>query len=168
VDAGSWLPLDTKSANFDNIADAQALSPTLLESYLNAAAAISRLAVGDRHARPVDSVYTSAGYVSQHPWNHVEGAPFGTRGGMVVEHVFPADGEYVRSRPRLRVKRTVRGHRFLRQRRAHAPAEYEPGPAGGADGRRGRSIGPSHQSRRPTAIAAAFVRVDGPYKDGSP
>jgi hypothetical protein len=23
VDAGSWLPLDTKSANFDNIADAQ-------------------------------------------------------------------------------------------------------------------------------------------------
>src|SRR5262249_30147103 len=36
VDAGNWLPLDTKSANFDNIADAQALSPTLLEAYLNA------------------------------------------------------------------------------------------------------------------------------------
>lgn len=30
VTAGDWLPLDTKSANFDNIADAQALSPTLL------------------------------------------------------------------------------------------------------------------------------------------
>ena len=43
VDAGHWLPLDTKSANFDNIADAQALSPTLLEGYLNAADAISRL-----------------------------------------------------------------------------------------------------------------------------
>jgi hypothetical protein len=33
VDAGSWLPLDSKSANFDNIADAQALSPTLLEAH---------------------------------------------------------------------------------------------------------------------------------------
>src|SRR5206468_4074381 len=53
VDAGSWLPLDTKSANFDNIADAQALSPTLLEAYLNAASAISRMAVGDRSAPTV-------------------------------------------------------------------------------------------------------------------
>ena len=33
VDAAEYLPLDTKSANFDNIADAQLLSPTLLESY---------------------------------------------------------------------------------------------------------------------------------------
>ena len=30
VDAGEWLPQDQKSANFDNIADVQALSPTLL------------------------------------------------------------------------------------------------------------------------------------------
>src|SRR5689334_10638623 len=95
VDAGNWLPLDQKSANFDNIADAQALSPTLLESYLNAAAAISRMAVGDRHAPTIDVTYSNAGYVSQHPWDHIEGAPFGTRGGMVVDHVFPADGEYV-------------------------------------------------------------------------
>ena len=95
VDAGHWLPLDTKSANFDNIADAQALSPTLLEGYLNAADAISRLALGDRQAPPVDSTYSSPGYVSQHPWDHVEGAPYGTRGGMVVNHVFPADAEYV-------------------------------------------------------------------------
>ena len=32
VDAGDWLPLDQMSANFDNIADAQTLSPMLLES----------------------------------------------------------------------------------------------------------------------------------------
>ncbi len=25
---------------------------------------------------------------------HVEGAPFGTRGGISVMHTFPADGEY--------------------------------------------------------------------------
>jgi len=95
VDAGGWLPLDTKSANFDNIADAQALSPTLLESYLNAAAAISRMAIGDRHAPTIDVTYTAPIYVSQHPWDHVDGAPYGTRGGVVVDHVFPADAEYV-------------------------------------------------------------------------
>ena len=47
VDAGDYLPLDTKSANFDNIADAQMLSPTLMNGYLRAASEISRLAVGD-------------------------------------------------------------------------------------------------------------------------
>ena len=26
---------------------------------------------------------------------HVEGAPIGTRGGISVVHIFPADGEYV-------------------------------------------------------------------------
>src|SRR5439155_515089 len=25
---------------------------------------------------------------------HIEGLPFGTRGGMLVRHVFPSDGEY--------------------------------------------------------------------------
>ena len=39
--------------------------------------------------------YANTSYASQHPWDHVEGAPFGTRGGLVVRHVFPADGEYV-------------------------------------------------------------------------
>ena len=34
VNAGDYLPLDTKSANFDNIADAQLLSPTLMQAYL--------------------------------------------------------------------------------------------------------------------------------------
>jgi hypothetical protein len=169
VDPGSWLPLDTKSANFDNIADAQALSPTLLESYLNAAAAISRMAVGDRHAPAVDSVYTSAGYVSQHPWNHVDGAPFGTRGGMVVDHVFPADGEYVFEMDLVSGSNTrfedidisINGERV-------ALLEYEPGPAGGADGRGGRSVRtePLLVRAGQQRVAAAFVRkVDGPYED---
>lgn len=94
VDASKWLPLDTKSANFDNIADAQLLSPTLLESYLNAAAAVSRLAVGDRNAAPALTTYRVSPYVSQHPWDHVDGAPVGTRGGIATEHVFVADGDY--------------------------------------------------------------------------
>ena len=59
VDPGAWLPLDQKSAGFDNIADEQTISATLLESYLNAASEISRLAVGDRNAPAVDRTYTN-------------------------------------------------------------------------------------------------------------
>jgi hypothetical protein len=95
VDSSKWLPLDTMSANFDNIADEQALSPLLLEAYLNAAADISRMAIGDRTAVAIDHTYTAPSYVSQHPWDHVPGTPYGTRGGMAVDHVFPVDGEYV-------------------------------------------------------------------------
>lgn len=94
VSAGDWLPLDTKSANFDNIADAQMLSPTLLDSYLNAAAAVSRLAVGDKNAALAQTTFKSSPFASQHPWDHVDGAPFGTRGGIVTNYVFPADGLY--------------------------------------------------------------------------
>jgi hypothetical protein len=94
IDAGDYLPLDTKSANFDNIADVQSLSATLLESYLNAAAAVSRMAIGDKTAVAIPVTYTASPFTSQHPWDHVEGAPFGTRGGVVADHVFPADGTY--------------------------------------------------------------------------
>lgn len=93
IDGADWLPPDTKSANFDNIADAQPLSPTLLGAYLSAAGRISRLAVGDAGAPPASPTYTNPGYVTQ--WERVEGAPFGTRGGISVTHHFPADGEYV-------------------------------------------------------------------------
>jgi len=94
VDASQWLPADQISAGFDNIADVQALSPMLLEAYLNAAADISRMALGDRGAGRVEHSYKNSEYVSQHPWDRVPGAPYGTRGGIVVDHTFPADGEY--------------------------------------------------------------------------
>jgi cytochrome c551/c552 len=95
VDAGNWLPLDTKSENFDNIADEQAMSATLLNAFLNAASDISRLAVGDADAPSTPTTYPVSMYISQHAWERVEGAPLGTRGGVVVTHHFPADGEYV-------------------------------------------------------------------------
>jgi hypothetical protein len=95
VDAGNWLPLDSYLGNFDNMADAQALSPTLLDAYLTAAGTISRMAVGNPEAPATHSTYTQPALVSQHNWDHVEGAPFGTRGGIVALHDFPADGEYV-------------------------------------------------------------------------
>ncbi len=92
IDAADYLPLDTKSANFDNIADVQTLSPTLLSAYLNAAAEISRLAVGNPEATAREATYTVPRTASQ--TSHVEGAPYGTRGGLSVIHNFPADGEY--------------------------------------------------------------------------
>jgi len=92
IDAGSYLPLDPKSANFDNIADAQLLSPTLMQSYLTAAAEISRLAVGDPRATAREVTFNVPRWESQR--EQVEGAPFGTRGGLAVEHTFPADGDY--------------------------------------------------------------------------
>jgi hypothetical protein len=94
VNAGDFLPLDTKSANFDNIADVQSLSPTLLEAYLNAAASVSRLAIGDRNAPATLVTHGASPFTSQHPWDHIEGAPYGTRGGIVTLHDFPADGLY--------------------------------------------------------------------------
>ena len=92
IDAGVYLPPDTKSDNFVNIADVQTLSPTLLEGYLRAASDISWLAVGNAKASPVSATYTVPKTASQ--VEHVEGAPYGTRGGTSVVHLFPADGSY--------------------------------------------------------------------------
>ena len=93
IDAADYLPLDTKSNNFDNIADVQMVSPTLLDAYLTAAAEISRLAVGNPDATSSEAQYRIPRWVSQ--TERVEGAPFGTRGGTSLIHNFPADGEYV-------------------------------------------------------------------------
>ncbi|MSR37111.1 MAG: DUF1592 domain-containing protein [Gemmatimonadetes bacterium] len=92
IDAGHYFPLDTKSANFDNIADVQMLSATMMDAYLRAADDISRLAVGVADAGSTSVTYTNSGYTSQ--WEHVPGAPYGTRGGISVVHTFPADGDY--------------------------------------------------------------------------
>ncbi len=92
VDVNAYLPADTVSDGFDNIADSQTISSTLMEGYLRAASQISRLAVGDRHASPTSTTWKVPRTASQ--MRHAEGAPLGTRGGLSVLHVFPADGEY--------------------------------------------------------------------------
>jgi cytochrome c551/c552 len=93
VDVTAFLPADTISDGFDNITDQQAFSPVLLEGYLRAASQISRLAVGDRSASAGSTTYKLGRAKSQ--MQRVEGAPIGTRGGISVVHVFPADGDYV-------------------------------------------------------------------------
>jgi hypothetical protein len=92
IDASMFLPPDTVSHSFDNIADVQSLSPTVLEGYLRAASKISRDAVGDPEASSGSTTYKLPRTASQ--LFHVEGAPFGTRGGISLIHHFPADGEY--------------------------------------------------------------------------
>jgi Protein of unknown function (DUF1592)/Protein of unknown function (DUF1588)/Protein of unknown function (DUF1585)/Protein of unknown function (DUF1595)/Protein of unknown function (DUF1587) len=92
VDVNAFLPPDTMSAGFDNISDVQSVSPTLLEGYLRAAAKISALAIGDRTAMPSETTYKVPRTQSQ--MKHVDGTPWGTRGGLAVTHTFPADGEY--------------------------------------------------------------------------
>jgi hypothetical protein len=93
VDPSTLLPADDSSHGFDNIADVLGVSPSLLERYVSAAAKISRLAVGEREAAPVQVTYTVKGDLSQN--QTLDGQPLGTRGGTTIRHNFPVDGEYL-------------------------------------------------------------------------
>jgi len=95
VDASKWLPEDQISASFDNVADAQVISATLMDAYLTAASEVARQAVGQSDAPAASQTYSNDPSVSQHEWETVEGAPYGTRGGVSVLHTFPADGTYI-------------------------------------------------------------------------
>ena len=92
IDATALLPADDSSAGFDNNADALGVSPALMERYLAAASKISRLAIGDATVAPSEKTYPVANDLTQN--YHVEGLPFGTRGGILIKHNFPVDGEY--------------------------------------------------------------------------
>ncbi len=107
VDVTAFLPPDTMSQGFDNIADAQGFSPALPQGYLRAASHISRLAVGDPTAAPTTATYRVPAIESQ--LRYVEGTPFGSRGGIAVTHTFPADGLYVFQ---ATLVRTVSGELF--------------------------------------------------------
>jgi mono/diheme cytochrome c family protein len=91
IDPGKYLPSDDSTHGFDNIAGALGVSSTLVEAYVSAGQKISRLALGEP-ATPSLTVYRTPEDTSQD--YHIEGLPFGTRGGMLIRHVFPSDGEY--------------------------------------------------------------------------
>jgi mono/diheme cytochrome c family protein len=93
VDASALLPADDMSHGFNNMADVLTVSPALLEAYIAAAGKISREAIGDPHATPTMATYTIPRVISQ--TRHIDGTPFGTRGGVALTHTFPADGDYV-------------------------------------------------------------------------
>ena len=127
VDPAALLPQDNVEGHFDNNADALQVSPSFVDQYVYAAREIALEAIGDLEAPPVTTTYGDpANMVISLPpqgapgtgrqQHHVEGMPFGTRGGFIVEHNFPADGEYeltigdmalAREVPRMEFENTV-------------------------------------------------------------
>jgi mono/diheme cytochrome c family protein len=93
VDSSTLLPPDDSADGFDNNADVLSVSPVLLERYLSAAATISALAVGSPKIIPGSETYRIRGDASQITQD--EALPPGTRGGLLAQHTFPLDGEYV-------------------------------------------------------------------------
>lgn len=91
VDVATLLPADASLEGFDNIADALRASPSFLDQSVSAARVVVSQAVGNPAPRPGGATYNATG----NQFAHVAGLPLGTRGGLQVEHYFPADGEYV-------------------------------------------------------------------------
>jgi Protein of unknown function (DUF1592)/Protein of unknown function (DUF1588)/Protein of unknown function (DUF1585)/Protein of unknown function (DUF1587)/Protein of unknown function (DUF1595) len=91
IDPAQYLPSDDSTRGFDNIASALTVSSTLVEAYVSAAGKISRLAIGEPTTSSL-KIYRVPEDTSQD--YHVEGMPLGTRGGLLVTHIFPSDGEY--------------------------------------------------------------------------
>jgi mono/diheme cytochrome c family protein len=91
VDVKTLLPKDVSSDGFDNVAAVLRTSPAFLEQYIGAARAISRQAIGRATEKPSSREYRVPGTDQS---EHIDGLPLGTRGGLLVEHYFPADGEY--------------------------------------------------------------------------
>lgn len=93
VDVAALLPPDARTGSFDNMSDALTVNPALMNAYLRAADKVARQALGDPQAPAVMVKYDVPKVVNQ--MRHLEGTPFGTRGGMAAMHLFPADGDYV-------------------------------------------------------------------------
>jgi hypothetical protein len=92
IDVDALLPPDGRTGNFDNMADALTVTPALMQAYVRAADTIARQALGDPEAAPVMVQFDVPKVANQ--MRHVDGTPFGTRGGTALTHNFPADGDY--------------------------------------------------------------------------
>ncbi|MBX5462686.1 MAG: DUF1592 domain-containing protein [Steroidobacteraceae bacterium] len=95
VNPAALLPPDDVSDGFDNVASVLQVSPSFIDQYLAAARTVAVQAIGNPSARPGSQAYFLPSDAEGKQAFHVDGLPLGTRGGMVVDHFFPADGEYV-------------------------------------------------------------------------
>jgi mono/diheme cytochrome c family protein len=127
IDATAWLPDDNVKGNFDNNAAALQVSPNFIDQYIYAARAVALEAIGNPKAPAETITYGDVAnmVISLPPdgapgtgrqQHHIEGMPFGTRGGFSIEHNFPADGDYeltigdmalAREVPRMEFENTV-------------------------------------------------------------
>src|SRR5688572_858532 len=179
-DVAALLPPDDSAYGFDTIADFLGVSQVLLERYLSAAGRISSLAVGDVNIVPGSETYPVRQDLSQD--QHLDGMPFGTVGGVIANHTFPVDGDYVLQATLYRtnvdqtrglelphqLEMTVDGERVFLETIGGAP----PGNPGGADEAatgRGRLLSRSdaidarlqvrvHVKAGPRPVTAAFLQ----------
>jgi len=127
IDAKALLPLDDMEGGFDNNASVLQVSPSFVDQYIYAARTVAHQAVGNKDARAVTTTYGDVANmeISLSPrggegtgkqQHHIEGMPFGTRGGFIIEHDFPVDGDYTltigdlalaREVPRMEFENTV-------------------------------------------------------------
>jgi len=94
MDFSDLLAIDDSGggeASFDNIATSLRLTQTLMEQYLSVGLKVARLAVGAAPP-PAELRFNLSEEIRQDI--HLEGMPFGTRGGIKIDHIFPVDGEY--------------------------------------------------------------------------
>jgi hypothetical protein len=168
VDVSTYLPPDTISHGFDNVADSQTFSPTLMDGYLRAASQISRLAVGDRHASATSTTYKIPRAASQ--MRRVD-APRWRRGGTSVVHVpgrRPLSPKASPYRPWAgwraatpRPPTTWNGRVLVNgERVAISTSTRMSGPI-----KNGLSWSRRCTQRPPQQVTAAFIRLDGPVDD---
>jgi hypothetical protein len=91
IDVTSILPGDDAGYGFDNVTVGN-LSPTLLESYLQAAQRISTIALGVVGKSPGGDLQTLPPDLTQE--QQFEDQPLGTHGGMIMKYTFPQDADY--------------------------------------------------------------------------
>jgi hypothetical protein len=110
VDATSILPVDDISDGFDNIANVLKVSPSFLDQYISAALVVTTQAIGEANPGLSDTTLGPEQGTDQNAY--VPGLPLGTRGGFVVDHVFPANGEYEFTIPNMAGAGYVRGMEY--------------------------------------------------------
>ena len=110
IDPAALLPKDDEAEGFDNVASVLTVSPSFLDQYISAARVVSARAIGNPAARPGSQTYRPARGTDQA--TRVDGLPLGTRGGLLVEHLFPADGDYKLNVPNMAIAGYVRGMEY--------------------------------------------------------
>jgi hypothetical protein len=94
IDVSELIPPDAPDQHgFDNNAEVLTLSPVLMERYVSAAHKVSELAVGAIPRGAAIKTYNVPLNLLQDD-RQSDDLPFGSRGGVAIEHMFPVDGEY--------------------------------------------------------------------------
>jgi hypothetical protein len=162
VDPAALLPADDVSGGFDNIASVLKVSPSFLDQYISAARLVTTQALGEPAAKPLGINLPVPPGVDQSV--HVEGLPLGTRGGVLIDHLFPADGEY-----RFNISGLVTGGYVGGLEYQHTliitidGARVFEGKIGGEEDRKAVD---QLQARGTAAISARFQNISVPIKAG--